>query len=286
MAGIGAMGDLAKVNTNIGALNTYGSLKSNTKKLQLHQERLATGKRVNRASDSPANYVITRKMQSKVNALSQAQENIGDALSAMQEADSSLAQMQDIVMEMKTLAQQAATDTMGASEREAIQFEIQQYASEINDIAEDSNWQNEKLLSGNLNWSLQVGASADDTINFSVSSSKSEAKGFSAADLGLDNLQASTAAEAGATWEKLNAAEQKILETEEEIGAVINRMQLKSDALASSETNTIAAISRIQDADIAKEQMDLAKSEILQQISLMMLGKAEEAPGAFMSLFR
>ncbi|MFP4459429.1 MAG: flagellin [Candidatus Zixiibacteriota bacterium] len=286
MAGIGAMGDLARVNTNVGATNAYNHLKSKNKAIQQHQEHLATGQRVNRASDSPANYVISRKMQSKANSLASAQENIGDAMAAMQEADTALSQIDDIILDMKSLAQQAASDTVGGAERKAIEYEIQQYASEITDIAEDTNWQGNSLLDGDLDWTFQVGEKTEDTIKFSLSSSKDENKGFSAADLDLTDLKSANAEEATATWEKLNKASENILETEEVIGAVINRMDLKSEALSSAETNTQAAISRIRDADIAQEQMSLAKENILQQISLVMLGQSGQAPGAFMTLFR
>ncbi|MFP4459471.1 MAG: flagellin [Candidatus Zixiibacteriota bacterium] len=285
MAGIGAMGDLARVNSNIGALNTYNRLKENSKNIQRHQEHLATGQRINRASDSPANYVIARKMTSKQNALAKAQENIGDATAAMQEADTGLAQIHDIVLDMKELAQQAASDTVGPAEREAIEYEINQYASEIEDIAEDTNWQGVKLLDGNLDWTLQVGEKTNDKIEFAVASSD-DGKGFGTEDLELVDLKSGSHDEAVNTWEKLNVAEKKILDAEERIGAVINRMELKTDALNSAATNTAAAISRIRDADIALEQMNLAKENILQQVSMVMLTKTEQAPGQFMSLFR
>ncbi len=286
MAGIGAMGDLAKVNTNIGALNTYTNLKSTNRRISSHQEHLGTGKRINRAADSPANYVIVRKMTAKENALVQAQENVGDAMAAMQEADSALAQIEDIILNMKELAQQAQSDTVGPSEREAIEYEINQYLAEIDDIAEDTNWQGVSLLSGSLDWTLQVGEKSEDTLQFALSSSETEAKGFTAGDLGLVDLQATSSEEAADTWAKLNEAEKSVLACEERIGATINRMRLKEDALVSAQTNTAAAISRIQDTDIAQEQMLLAKENILQQISLVMLTQSAEAPGAFMSLFR
>ena len=287
MAGIGAMGDLGRVNTNIGALNTYTTLKETSKRISAHQEHLGTGKRINRAADSPANYVIVRKMTAKSNALSQAQENIGDAIAAMQEADSALAQIEDIILSMKELAQQAASDTMGPSEREAIEYEINQYVAEIDDIAEDTNWQGVKLLDGNLNWTLQVGEKSTDILEFALSSNdNTENNGFSTNDLDLLDLKTQSSEESQATWEKLNLAETSVLHCEERIGSTINRMRLKENALVSAETNTIAAISRIQDTDIAQEQMLLAKENILQQISLVMLTQSEEAPGAFMSLFR
>ena len=164
MAGIGATGDLARVNSNIGALNTYNHLKRKNKSIQQHQEHLATGQRINRASDSPANYVIARKMTAKQNALSKAQENIGEAVAAMQEADTGLSQMEEIILNMKELAQQASSDTVGLPERVAIEFEINQYAAEITDIAEDTNWQGSKMLDGGLAWTLQVGQKTTDLI--------------------------------------------------------------------------------------------------------------------------
>ena len=286
MAGIGTMGDLARVNTNVGALNTYNHLRSKNKQIMTHQERLSTGQRINRSADAPANYVITRKMTAKQQALSQAQENIGDAVAAMSEADSGLTQIVDVMLEMKSLAQQAQSDTVGLSEREAIEFEIQQYAEEIDDIADDTNWQGSKLLSGKIDWKLQVGAKSDDLLRFAFSSSDTEPKGFDTESLGMVDLKATSFEESSATWEKINSAMSKVLSVQEKIGSVINRMDLKQDALNSSEVNTAAAISSIRDADIALEQMNLAKENILQQISLVMLTQAEQAPGNFMSLFK
>lgn len=286
MAGIGTMGDLARVNTNVGALNTYNHLRQKNKQIMTHQEHLSTGQRINRAADAPANYVITRKMAAKQQALNQAQENIGDAVAAMGEADSALAQIVDVMLEMKSLAQQAQSDTVGISEREAIEFEIQQYSDEIDDIATDTNWQDVPLLNGGIDWKLQVGAKSDDVLSFALSSSDTEQKGFNTQDLGLTDLEATSFEKASVTWEKLNTAMSNVLASQERIGSVINRMGLKEDALNSSEVNTVAAISSIRDADIAHEQMLLAKENILQQISLVMLTQAEQAPGNFMSLFK
>lgn len=297
MAGIGAMGDLARINTNVGALNSYNVLTEKNRNIQQHQEHLATGKRINRAADSPANYVIAQKMTAKLNALTQAQENIGEAMAAMQEADSGIAQIHSIMLDMKQLAQQAETDTIGHDEREAIEYEIQQFAKEIDDIAEDTNWQRMQLLEGSVDWTLQVGEKVDDTLVFSLASGTEtvtdeegnvtqKALGFNSKDLGLDNLKSSSHEEAAASWRALNDATKKVLDAEERIGAVINRMSLKEDALVSAAANTSAAISRTVDTDIALSQMNLAKENILQQIALSMLAQNEQAPGAFLSLFR
>ena len=293
MAGIGAKGDIARINTNVGAVNAYNHLRLKNREVQKHQEQLATGRKINRASDSPANYVIAKKLTSKYIALQQAQENLGDAMSALQEADSALAQIQGIMLDMKQLAQQAQTDTMGVNERAALEFEINQYALEINDIAGDTNWFDNVLLDGQIDWVVQVGEKMSDTLQLSLTSGTLTSEdgivttlGFNTDDLGLTDLSTGNAIEAAATWANLTSAETRVLEAEEKIGASINRLQLKSDALRSAEANTEASISRFQDIDIALAQMNLAKANILQQIALQMLTQSEQAPGAFLSLFQ
>jgi flagellin len=116
-----------------------------------------------------------------------------------------LHRVQDIILEMKVLAQQGQSDTIGDSEREAIQYEIRQYADEINDIASDTNWQGVSLLDGTMNWTLQVGEKSSDTIQVSVSSSTG--KGFDIASLGLNDLTVTDAKSAAESWAKLNDAE-------------------------------------------------------------------------------
>jgi flagellin len=225
-------------------------------------------------------------MTAKASALAQAQENIGNATAAMQEADSALAQIEDIILNMKQLAQQAMSDTIGPEERLAIDYELKQYAAEINDIAGDTNWQGVNLLTGSLDWSLQVGESEVDVIQFRLSASETESRGFDAVSLGISDLEVTSTENAAIVWASLNAAESIILGTEERIGSTINRMNLKNEALISAETNTRAAISRIQDTDIALAQMQLAQDNILQQIALAMLSQTEQAPSAFLNLFK
>jgi len=164
-----AQADFTRISTNIAALNTLNSLRNINTKLGKAQLRLATGKRINQASDDPAGLTIALKMNARSEGLKVAMSNIGDAKNMLAVAESGLQQVSDILTEMKSKATAAASDTLGEDERGAIQNQLKSLAKQINDIVDETSWNSSALLDGTVNKSLQTGAGSSDSTLWSLS---------------------------------------------------------------------------------------------------------------------
>lgn len=167
-----SFGDLNRVNTNIQSLDSQLSLNRINKDLADNQIRLSTGLRINSAEDDAAGFSIATKLNSRVAGLEQAMRNVGDAKSVLDIAESSFDTIMDNLVEMKGLATQAANDTLGAEERGFIGDQLSALGADINEVANQTVFQDFQLLSGeneshsgNLNLTFQVGERAEDTIS-------------------------------------------------------------------------------------------------------------------------
>jgi flagellin len=161
--------DLTRIGANIGALYSLQSLKDINSKLAAAQTRLSTGKRINSAADDPAGLVIATKMNTRSEGLKVAMDNISDAKNMLSVAESGLSKLTDIITEMRTKATQAASDTLGASERSTIQTQLSSYASQIDDIINETKWNGVKLLDGTVSKTFQTGVDQGESTTWSLS---------------------------------------------------------------------------------------------------------------------
>ena len=180
-----AQADFTRISTNIAALNNLNSLRAINTKLGTAQLRLATGKRINQASDDPAGLTIAMKLSARNEGLKAAVNNIGDAKNMLSVAEGGLQQINDLLIEMKSKATSAASDTLGADERDAIKLQIQSLATQINDIVGENQWNGRSLLDGNVDMTLQTGASETDITHWVLNTSSTKGVGHNAVDLGV-----------------------------------------------------------------------------------------------------
>jgi len=138
--------DVTRIASNIGALNALNSLSNVNAKLAMHQTRLSTGKRINSAADDPAGLTIATKMLARSEGLKVTLDNIGDAKNMLSVAEGGLSKMTDIITQMRNKAEQAASDTLGSSERATIQTQLSSYAQQLQDIIDQTKWNGVKLL--------------------------------------------------------------------------------------------------------------------------------------------
>lgn len=138
--------DITRIASNIGALNSLNSLMNINAKLATHQTRLSTGKRINSAADDPAGLTIATKMLARSEGLKVTLDNIGDAKNMLSVAEGGLSKMTDIITQMRNKAEQAASDTLGSSERATIQTQLSSYAQQLQDIIDQTKWNGVKLL--------------------------------------------------------------------------------------------------------------------------------------------
>jgi flagellin len=268
----------ARINTNIAAMNALSALNSINRDLGVHQERLATGKRINSSSDDPSGYVISKKMEGRIRSMNSALDNVGDAQSVYGVAEGSYQKIADLLVQIKEKQTRFSNGAMGSDEKTAIATEISSLAAEVDDIVTTAKFNGVSLLSSTYSQTFQVGEGTTETfsVGFSTSVSSASLLGTAAGSITSANVGSLTVDSGIAS---VNTA----IGT---IGASLNRLSAKEANLNTAITNTEAAKSRILDADIAKEQIKAAKMQILQQTSTSMLAQANSSPQVFLSLFR
>lgn len=161
------------ITTNVASLNTQRALTQNTQSLSSTFERLSTGLRINSAKDDAAGLAISERFTSQIRGLNQAVRNASDAISLARTAENSLSEITANLQRIRELSVQAANDTNTASDRAALQEEVDQLIEEIDRIAVQSNFNERNLLDGSYNNAVfQVGAFSSETINFSIRSAR------------------------------------------------------------------------------------------------------------------
>jgi len=283
-----SFGDLTRINTNMQSLRAYNSLQQTNQRLGDAQLRLATGSRINEAADDSAGFAIANKLEARIRGQSQAQANIGDAQSMLTVAEGGANTIMDILQTMKEKAVQANNDSLSDDERDLIQGQIDELVGEIDDIANNSDFNGVSLLNGTgaadeLNFQVGAGTTAGDVFEVTALSA-----GFRADDLGISGL--SVSGSVGATGDiagaidDIDGAIDSVSANLAAIGDAQSRLSFKQQNLATSTDNYQAAKSRIMDADFAKEQMEVVKQQILQQTGTAALAQGNAAPQSVLSL--
>jgi len=278
-----AVSDLTRIRSNIQGLNILGSLRDVNNDVAMHQLRLGTGKRINSAGDDPAGLSISTKLDARNRILGAVYDNIGQAKNLLAVAEGGLLSMNDILVSMGEKIVTAANDTLGTEERQAISRQLVQLVAEIGDIAANTEFNGVKLLNSATTFNFQ-------TAERSGTGYTTEA--FSPTDLAMTNLVALTADDVidstnSTTYlDEVDAAISSVSSALTNLGSLINRFTIKEGNVSVAQINTEAAFSRIRNADLAKEQLDLTKMQILQQTSTAMLSQANQNSQSILGLFR
>ena len=274
-----AFGDLTRIGTNLQSMDALRTLQGSNNELGMRQLRLATGSKINRAEDDSAGYSIATKLQSKVRGQAQALSNVGDAKSMLTIAEGGLNSVMEILQTMKEKTVQAANDTMGSTERTAIDNQLDALSNEITDILGDSKFNNTTLFTSSA-FSFQVGEASTDSFSVTVGTMTVGQLSVATTDINV-----SSASNATGLLSSIDSAITTISHKLGSIGDSQKRLTFKQDALGISINNNEAARSRIADADFAKEQMEIVKLQILQQTGTAAVAQANSAPQSVLSLF-
>lgn len=257
-----------KIYHNIQALNILRNINKHQANIARSFERLTTGLRINRAADDPAGLAISEKMRAQIRGLRMAQRNVQDGISLIQTAEGSLNEVHSILHRMRELAIQAANDTNTPEERQMIQDEINQLIEALNDIARISQFNTQPLLNGGT-LRLQVGPNAGQSMEIQLPS-------LSLTELDLDQLSVLSHEDANKAIENLQKAIDSVSRERSRLGSYQNRLEHTLNFLTNYEINLQAAESRIRDADIAREMMELTRNQILLQVSYALLIQANQ----------
>jgi flagellin len=274
-----ATGDLTRIRTNLAALNALEALRQINAQLNIANVRLSTGKRINSAADDPSGLTLGNKLDVQARRIGQAMNNIGDAENVLNIAEGGLANLQSLLNSMNEKVLQAANDTQGPNERTAIYTQLQQLGEEIDSVARQTQFNSVILLTTNT-MTFQSGPDGADITVFRITQS------FTSAALGVNDLTVASQTLASTSLGSVTTAINNVSSSLQLVGAALQRLRIKSDNLAVAKLNVTAAQSRILDADLAAEQLESSKLQILQQTATAMLAAANAAPASILTLFQ
>jgi flagellin len=279
-----AIGDSTRINTNIAAYNALSALKNINRNLEKSQLQLATGRRINEVADDPAGYVISTRLNARSKGLASAYDNVGTAKNVLAIAEGGLFNISDIIVTMKEKVTQAASDTLSSAERNAIKTEINQLTAEIDNIVSETLFNNISLIDGTYTGiSYQTGEGTTNTLVFNISQDHT-AVGLGIASGNISN-RVFTATGSSIALAYVNTALETVSNSLQQVGATVSRLTVKESTLSVAITNTEATKSRILDADIAKQQLESTRLQILQQTATAQLAQANVIPQNVLALF-
>ena len=287
---------MAVVNTNVNASVAQNALTRNERSMNAAMEKLSTGQRINSASDDAAGLAIASRMTSQIRGLETGIRNANDAISMISTADGALVEVTNMLQRMRELALQASNGTTTSADRDYLNSEYANLISEIDRIAQNTQWNGSDLLNhtttGSSTFAYQVGANGGQTI--SVDFGDFNNTGASGVMQDLNSAHGSIAA--GTTASALTTATSAVVAIDATItsvnaqratfGAKINQLTYAVDNLSTVKVNSEAARSRILDTDYAQETSELARTQIIQQAGTAMLAQANQLPQTVLSLLQ
>lgn len=268
----------AQVNTNVKSLAAQQALVVNQRAMDKSTAQLATGQRINSAADDAAGLAIGNKMTAQIRSLDVAVRNANDGISMLQTADAATTQMTGMLIRMRELAIQSASDTNGPSERDALQIEFSQLQGQTVNTVSNTTWNGMKLLKGE--------AGTSGVLKFHVGASSADSIALPLTDLNSNDvstaLSSSTAIDtrekASAAIDLIDKAMVQIDSERSQWGSMMNRLAHAADNASNVSMNTSASRSRIMDTDYAQATAELARSLILNEAGTAMLSQANQQP--------
>ena len=305
----------SRIRTNIPALNAYNALTSSSQNIASRQLRLSTGKRINSAADDVAGYITVRAMQARNSALSSAQKSTGDAKNVTSISQDALDNINNLLTQIKDSAATASSGALGTDEKVALAKGAFRLAEQIQFTVNSTVFGGKELLKGEFDGDWVIGYNyQNDLLTIGVDLSKDNVEMFNVNDAAEFDLNATTSGvvnfagvsgldlsnlnsvdetalgifssdNIGTTLTSLSSALNNVNKVAAYLGGIQVRLDSQDDLLKSQITNYKAAISRVEDADVATEQLELMKSQFLQQASLISLAQANQQPQSFLQLF-
>ncbi len=264
-----------RIATNIQSIAAQRTLSQQRSEQNHELEKLSSGERIVRAADDAAGLAISEKFKAEIRSTGQASRNTQDAISLVQVAEGGLNEIGNILIRMRELSIQSASDTIGDAERQFTNKEVESLKAEISRIAESTRFNGMSLLNGQgENLEFQVGTGSNPERDRLMYDSKLlDAK---ASALGVETITTATRQDSQANLEKLDSAIMAVSANRAQLGAMQNRLSSTMNNLMVSSENLSAANSRIRDTDIAASTAELTKRNILTQAGVATLAQANQ----------
>jgi flagellin len=270
------------INNNPASIAAQRNLSVNTLGLTRSVERLSSGLRVTRAADDAAGLGLSESLRAQIRSINQATRNASDGISLTQIADGAAATIGSLLSRLRELSSQAASGTVGNTERSYIDQEFLALRSEIDRIAQVTEFNGQALTSGSsISFSIAVGfrSGAGNTLDLNLDD-------ITTASLGLSSVNVSTSANAMSAMANIDNAISAVASARANYGSVQNRFEATIANLQVTSENLTAAESRIRDADIALETSIFTKNQILVQAGIATLAQANTLPQQALALLR
>jgi len=307
-----AVGGNARIRTNTPAENAYNSLENASFNISKGQLRLSSGKRINSAADDVAGYITVRALQARNGAIKASLKTAGDALNLSNIIQDSLENINDLISKIKDSTTTAASGAMGTDEKVALAKAAYRMAQQIQTVVDSSVFGGRQLLSNSFTADFFIGTNSKyNLLTLSIDMSTSnidfnvESRNFNThaletnifagiTNLDLrdlnkidsDNLGIFSTDRISITISSLSDAMNNVNKVAAYLGGIANRLHSQEDLLKNQIVNYNAAISRLEDTDVAKEQLELIRQQFLQQTSLVSLAQSNQNPTAFLNLIR
>jgi flagellin len=264
-----------RINSNVMALNAYRNLSVTQSKLARSIAKLSSGLRIVQASDDAAGLAISEKMRADIRSYNQAVRNANDGVSMLQTAEGALTEVSGMLTRMRELAEQAATGTVGETQKGTLDQEFQALITEINRISDATEFNGTQLINGALSsgsstaatFQIGIGSGSTDRLSIGIS-------GMHAASIGLEGISISSTANALTALAAVDTAIGNVASQRGDLGAVQNRLETIIANLSISAENLTSAESQIRDVDMALEMSVFTKNQIMVQAGTAMLAQA------------
>lgn len=272
-----------RIQTNLPSISAQRVLSIQQKRLEHSTEALASGSRIVQAADDAAGLAISENLKGQIRGIAMARNNAFNAGSAIQISEGGLSEINNILIRLRELGIQGASDNVGDKERGFLNQEAKQLIQEADRIAKTTQFGDKKLLDGSgAELTFHVGPFAGDEnrISYSLSSNAT------ASELGIDGIDVSDKGGAVDTLSAVDEALTKISGMRANFGAVQSRLNSTVSNLDVQYENLSAANSRIRDVDVAKESSEIASANVLQNAAVSVLAQANQFPGVALKLIQ
>ncbi len=268
--------------TGTTAMTAKRNLDDASEQLGKSLERLSSGKRINRAGDDAAGLSISNSLEAQTRSISQAHRNTLDAVSLAQVAEGGMNEVGNMLVRMRELAIQSASDTVGDKERELLQVEVSELRQELARLAESTKYLGTTLLNGRgQDFVFQIGPDNDENHRISYSASQIDLR---PSTLGVEDVDLSDQGDAQESIETIDTALQRLGKPRAQLGAVQERMHSIARQLAHQEETLSSAKSRILDADLALEASNAARNEVRVRAATAVMAQANTLPALALRL--
>lgn len=264
-----------RISTNVTALRTQGALNGAKKSMDQAMSRLSSGSRINKAADDAVGLALSENFKSQLRGLKQSNRNAMDGISMIQISEGGLNEISNMLVRLRELAIQSASDTISDRERKMVDIEYVQLLDEVDRVASSTEFNGTKLLTGEgESIDFQVNTRNSDYIDrISYDPSKADASTLA---LGIDMSGVESKVMAQESLGQIDLALNQVNSLRANLGAMQSRLNSTVENILASEENVATANSRIRDADMAEESSAMAKQNLLMQSGTAVLAQANQ----------